>query len=87
MDAGIKVKVESDDEVEPYNGTYACLLCFESVRGMPALACSKCSSNPWHRACDKDLKYAEVCPTCNRKSVTVWTSASVGVPRRATRLI
>ena len=78
MDAGIKVKVESDDEVEPYNGTYACLLCFESVRGMPALACSKCSSNPWHRACDKDLKYAEVCPTCNRKSVTVWTSASVG---------
>ena len=38
MDAGVKVKVESDDEVEPYHGTYACLFCFKSVRGMPALA-------------------------------------------------
>ena len=57
MDAGVKVKVESDDEVEPYDGTYACLFCSESVRGMPALACSKCNSNPWHRACVKDSKY------------------------------
>ena len=36
--AGVDVKVESDDEVEPYHGTYACLFCFKSVRGMPALA-------------------------------------------------
>ena len=42
MDAGIEVKVESDDEVEPYDGSYACLICTESVRGQPALVCSKC---------------------------------------------
>ena len=46
MDAGIEVKVESDDEVEPYDGSYACLICTESVRGQPALVCSKCNSNP-----------------------------------------
>ena len=37
MDAGIEVKMESDDEVEPYDGSYACLICTESVRGQPAL--------------------------------------------------
>ena len=78
MDAGIEVKVESDDEVEPYDGTYACLFCSESVRGMPALACSECNSNPWHRACDQESKYVQMCPTCNQRSVKVWTGASAG---------
>ena len=31
MGAGIEVKVESVDEVEPYDGSYACLICTESV--------------------------------------------------------
>ena len=26
MDAGVEVKVESEDEVETYDGTYACVL-------------------------------------------------------------
>ena len=30
MDAGVDVKVESDDEVEPYDGSYACGFCSES---------------------------------------------------------
>ena len=57
MDAGIEVKVESDDEMEPYDGSYACLICTESVRGQPALVCSKCSwvgerrSPRYHETC------------------------------------
>ena len=46
MDAGIEVKVE------PYDGTYECLFCGESVRGQAALKCWQCNSNPFHRACD-----------------------------------
>ena len=78
MGAGVEVKVESGDEVEDYDGSYACLICTESVRGTAALVCWECNSNPWHRACDKESKYLEVCPTCNQKSVTVWTGASAG---------
>ena len=48
IDAGVEVKVESDDEVEPYDGSYACGFCSESVRGTAALKCSQCSSNPVH---------------------------------------
>ena len=68
MDAGIEVKVED------YDGTYECLFCGESVRGQPALKCSHCSSNPFHVACvaRADSKYAEVCPTCDRKTVEAW---------------
>ena len=63
MDAGIEVKVE------PYDGTYECLFCGESVRGQAALKCWQCNSNPFHRACDPQSKYAEVCPTCGQKTV------------------
>ena len=77
MDAGIEVKVESVDEVEPYDGSYACLICTESVRGQPALVCSKCNSNPFHRTCDPESKYAEVCPT--------WPEDSAGVAGREGR--
>ena len=75
MDAGIEVKVE------PYDGTYDCLFCGDSVRGWAALACSQCNSNPFHRpgsGCDPDPKYAEVCPTCGRKTVEAWKGASAG---------
>ena len=37
MDAGVGVKVESEDQVEPYDGTYACGFCSESVQGTAAL--------------------------------------------------
>ena len=68
MDARIEVKVED------YDGTYVCLFCGESVRGQPALKCSHCSSNPFHLACVAlaHSKYAEVCPTCDRKTVEAW---------------
>ena len=52
MDAGVGVKVESEDEVEPYAGTYACGFCSESVRGTAAIQCSQCSANPVHWVID-----------------------------------
>merc|ERR1712091_133417 len=72
VDAGIEVKVED------YDGTYVCLFCGEAVRGQPALKCSHCSSNPFHLACVAlaHSKYAEVCPTCDRKTVEAWGRAS-----------
>ena len=74
MDTGIEVKVED------YDGTYVCLFCGESVRGQPALKCSHCSCNPFHLACVAlaHSKYAEVCPTCDRKTVEAWGRASGG---------
>ena len=80
MDAGVEIKVE------PYDGTYVCLMCGDSVRGMAALTCSVCSSNPWHQpgtACNPHPKYAEVCPTCGRQTVEAWrggASARTGTP-------
>ena len=61
------------------DGSYDCLFCGDSVRGMPALVCWECISNPWHRTCEKDLKHIEVCPTCNRKSVKARTGASARI--------
>ena len=56
--------MESEDEVEPYDGTYACGFCSESVRGTAALQCSQCSANPVHWACVAGTKYAGQCATC-----------------------
>ena len=69
MDAGVDVKVESDDEVEPYDGSYACGFCSESVRGTAALKCSQCSSNPVHWACVAGTKYAGQCATCGGETM------------------
>ena len=75
--AGTEVKVESD-EVEPYAGSYDCLICFNSVRGQPALNCAWCNCNPWHVACDKDKKYVENCPQCKViGSMQTFTGASL----------
>ena len=76
MEAGNEVKVECDDEVEPYDGSYACLICTNSVRGQPALVCLQCNCNPWHRECDKEEKYMELCPQCGKKSVQEFTGES-----------
>ena len=78
MEARVEIKMEPDDEVEDYDGSYDCLICTESVRGTSSLVCSECNCNPWHRTCDKESKYVEVCPTCNQKSVHVWTGSRPG---------
>ena len=78
MDAVAQVKVESDDEVEPYDGTYACGFCSESVRGTAALKCSQCSANPVHWACVAGTKYAGQCATCVRETMEAWRGASTG---------
>ena len=46
MGAGAEVKVESGDEVEDYDGSYACLVCTESVRGTAALVCGGMQLQP-----------------------------------------
>ena len=75
--AGTEVKVESDAEVEEYHGAYVCLICFESVRGQPALNCSECDCPLWHVACDKDKKYVDNCPQCGAiGSVQAFTGAN-----------
>ena len=78
MDAGVEVKVESEDEVEPYDGTYACGFCSESVRGTAALKCSQCSANPVHWACVAGTKYAGQCATCDGETMQAWNGASAG---------
>ena len=84
MDAGVEVKMEADDEVEPYPGFFECMVCFESVRGQPARHCVRCNSNPWHITCDTEQTYVDKCPQCNRVGdnvreftggVNAWTAA------------
>ena len=70
MDAGIEVKVED------YDGTYACVFCFKSVRGTAALKCSQCSSNPVHAACVAGSTYAWQCMTCRGETMRVWRGGS-----------
>ena len=69
-----------EEPVEEYDGSYACLICGESVRGMEALKCShwQCESNPLHRACITNPQWLRECPTCKRQTMTAWggTSAS-----------
>ena len=72
MSAGIEVKVED------YDGTYACAFCSESVRGQPALKCSRCSSNPVHRVCADGTMYERQCATCMGETMEVWRGASAG---------
>ena len=68
-----------EEPVEEYDGSYACLICGESVRGMEALKCShgqcESSSNPLHRACIKDSKWLDECPTCKRQTMEPWSGA------------
>ena len=71
-----QIKAESDDEIEPYDGSYDCLICTDSVRGLPALACSQCRTNPWHRRCDPERKYEVVCPTCGLSTVQAFKGVS-----------
>ena len=78
MDAGVGVKVESEDEVEPYDGTYACGFCSESVRGTAALQCSQCSANPVHWACVAGTKYAGQCATCGGETMEAWRRGAGG---------
>ena len=65
MSAGIEVKVED------YDGTYACAFCSESVRGQPALKCSRCSSNPVQHACVAGSTFARQCMACRVEMMEV----------------
>ena len=66
-----------EEPVEEYDGSYACLICGESVRGMEALKCShwQCESNPLHRACITNPKWLDECPSCKRQTMKPWSGA------------
>ena len=72
-------------KVEEFDGTYACVICSESVRGGDALHCAQCSSNPVHVACVRGSPFAETCAQCSGKTMRPWTGrAGGGAPSSAT---
>ena len=80
---GVMVEV---DRIEAYDGSYDCLICYESVRirgtSPNALHCSQCNSNPYHTLCANGSKWSTTCPQCFRtNSVMPWNGpgkAAVG---------
>ena len=72
-------------KVEEFDGTYACVICSESVRGGDALHCAQCSSNPVHVTCVRGSPFAETCAQCSGKTMRPWTGrAGGGAPSSAT---
>jgi hypothetical protein len=65
-------------KVEEVDGTYACFICSESVRGGDALYCAQCSSNPVHVACVRGSPFAETCAQCSGKGMRPWTGRAGG---------
>eukprot|EP00802_Teleaulax_amphioxeia_P019894 Tamp_20147.p1 GENE.Tamp_20147~~Tamp_20147.p1 ORF type:complete len:276 (+),score=43.99 Tamp_20147:32-829(+) len=83
--AGPPVKSEPVDEVD---GSYACLMCGESVRGCEARQCSSCSVQPWHVKCEGGRELT-ACPQCARGGTVVpWSPAgSAGGSRHGAGLV
>ena len=78
--ANVQVKREGAGEVEEYDGSYDCIICCESVRRMHALACSRCTCNPFHQTCHESwARHAKValntCPQCAQPTVVPFTRA------------
>ena len=89
--AAKRVKVE----VEPYNGSYDCQICFLSVRRTqqpPAavLCCTRCTANPWHRAC-APAAWVGKCPACSSNELAAWptscTSTAASAPPRVGAIV
>jgi hypothetical protein len=59
-------------KVEEVDGSYACLICSESVRGQDARSCSQCTCQPWHTECAQPALSS--CPQCARSSVVPFQS-------------
>ena len=78
--ATVKVELDRDEEEEyDYDGTYACVICTESVRGTAAaLHCATCSSNPFHQRCVAKSRFADTCPQCAGKIILPWSGGRNG---------
>jgi len=70
-------------KVEDFDGTYACVVCSESVRGGDALHCAQCSSNPVHVSCVRGSPFAETCAQCSGKTMQPWTGRVGGAANSA----
>ena len=71
-------------KVEEFDGSYACVICSESVRGGDALHCGQCSSNPVHFSCVRGSAFSETCPQCSGKPMQPWTGRVGGASSSAT---
>ena len=59
-------------KIEEYDGSYACAICWESVRGdLDVLHCSQCRSNPIHRSCGAAAGFLNTCQACGRDGTMV----------------
>jgi len=66
-----KKKVEV--KIEEFDGSYDCLICSKSVRSKGlVLACSRCSSNPFHESCVKNTRFMKICPQCGCETIILW---------------
>ena len=65
-----------EEEVDEYDGSYACVICSESVRDADALCCLQCSSNPFHASCVVGTAFAEPV-RCAGRTVVPWTGAKI----------
>ena len=66
-------------KIEEYDGSYACAICWESVRGdLDVLHCSQCRSNPIHRACGAAAGFLNTCQACGRDGTMVAWTKDVG---------
>ena len=66
-------------KLEPYEGSYGCLICFKSVRVAGAgevLHCTACTATPFHRDC-AGAAWATRCPQCDG-TVAPWCRADAG---------
>jgi len=71
-------------KVEEFDGSYACVICSESVRGGDALHCGQCSINPVHFSCVRGSAFSETCPQCSMKTMQPWTGRVGGASSSAT---
>ena len=70
-------------KMEEVDGSYACMICFKSVRHTKALSCTECTFTPLHEACyeswvKKKPEFADTCPQCKRiNSMVPWETSAV----------
>ena len=67
-------------KVEQYEGTYSCMICYESCRASHSkiLKCSACSANLMHEECIG--VGVKACPQCSKDTLRVWRKNTAPPP-------
>ena len=62
-------------KVEPFGGSYICLICYESCRrGRGIITCTNCSVALMHQTC---IGSQHRCPQCGKSTLTAWSRKQV----------